>query len=278
MNNLLVALFLVCTFGTAAQAQTEVVTRAPGLEFVTKTRIPGADETMMSLCYVTDDLVVFGIVLTSDVQGYALASDGCETSYDQLYSEDKIVAAQALGLIPAEINPVAGNDWKHKLGIYGLLLSGCLGLIAVIIRRVKSLLGYDLRGPMRKKAALRILSAMCHMAKCDGIVDSIELTHIRKTIRRLTGRNYPTSEVIQMVDSIDMSAGLDEHHFIAFGKGLRDREKDLMMQGILSVAIASGRLIPVEHAFATELAYGLGIPGEDFRRLLDLVYASEDAA
>jgi hypothetical protein len=278
MNNLLVALLLFCTLGTAAQAQTNPITRVPGLEFVAETRIPGADGTMMSLCYITDDLVVYDVILTSEVQSYALSSDGCEDSYDQVYSEDKIIAAQALGLIPAEINPKAANDWKHNLGIYGLLISGCLALVAVIIRRVKSLLGYDLRGPMRKKAALRILSAMSHMAKCDGIVDSIELTHIRKTIRRLTRRNYPTSEVIQMVDSIDMSGGLDEHHFIAFGKGLRDREKDLMMQGILSVAVASGRLIPVEHAFATELAYGLGIPGEDFRRLLDLVLATEDSA
>jgi hypothetical protein len=278
MKNFIIALFVFCAFGTTLRAEDIAVVRVPGLEFVTETRIPGADGAMMSLCYVTDDLVVFGIVLTSNVESYALASDACENGYDQLYSENKIVAAQALGLISDDINPVAGNDWKHNLGIYGLLISGCLGLIAVIIRRVKSLLGYDLRGPMRKKAALRILSAMSHMAKCDGIVDSIELKHIRKTIRRLTGRNYPTSEVIHMVDSIDMSGGLDEHHFIAFGKGLRDREKDLMMQGILSVAIASGRLIPVEHAFATELAYGLGIPGEDFRRLLELVLATEDVA
>ncbi|SFR47055.1 Tellurite resistance protein TerB [Yoonia tamlensis] len=275
MNRLIVAVFLYCTLSTAALAQTDAVIREPGLEFVAETLIPGADDTMMSLCYVTENLVVFGLVLTSDVQGYALASDRCNTTYDQLYPEEKIIAAQALGLISADIKPKAGNDWKHNLGIYGLLVSGCLGLIAVIIRRIKSLLGYDLRGPMRKKAALRILSAMCHMAKCDGLVDSIELTHIRTTIRRLTGRNYPTSEIIQMVSAIDMSEGLNEHHFIAFGKGLRDREKDLMMQGILSVAIASGRLIPVEHAFATELAYGLGIPGEDFRRLLDQVLATE---
>lgn len=277
MNNFLVALLLLCTFGTAARAEADVIARVPGLDFVTETRIPGAAGNMMSLCYVTDDLVVLGIVLTSDVQSYALSSDGCEQRQDQPYSEEKIIAAQALGLIPAEISPKAGNDWKHNLGIYGLLISGCLGLIAVIIRRIKSLLGYDLRGPMRKKAALRILSTMCHMAKCDGIVDSIELTHIRTTVRRLTGRVYPTSEIIQMVDSIDLSEGLDEHHFIAFGKGLRDREKDLMMQGVLSVATASGRLIPVEHAFATELAYGLGIPGEDFRRLLELVLDAQEA-
>jgi len=274
MKNLVVTLCLLISFGTSAQAADFDIVRTPGLEFVAETRIPGPNDEMMSLCYVTDDLMVFGLRITSDIQSYALATDGCREGYEQLYSEDKVVAAQALNLIPEDVSPVAKNDLQRNLSVYGLLIAAALGLIAVIIRRIKSLMGYDLRGPMRKKAALRILSAMCHMAKCDGIVDSAELAHIRKTALRLTGRNYPTSDIIHMVDTIDMSEGLDENDFIAFGKGLRDREKDLMMQGILAVAIASNRMQPNEHAFATELAYGLGMPGEDFRRVLDLALAA----
>lgn len=274
MKNLVFILLSFISFGAPVQAATFDIARETGLEFVAQTRIPGPTDKMMSLCYLTDDLTVFGLRITSDIQSYALASDGCVAEYEQLYTEDKIIAAQALNLIPENVDPIARNDWQRNLSVYGLLIAASLGLIAVIIRRIKSLLGYDLRGPMRKKAAHRILSAMCHMAKCDSIVDATELAHIRKMARHLTGRSYPNSDIIHVVDTIDMSAGLTEHDFIAFGKGLRDREKDLMMQGILSVAIASGRMQPNEHEFATALAYGLGMPGEDFRRVLDNALAA----
>ena len=92
MKTLIITLFMLCTLGTAASAQStfslsDYVVREPGLEFVTETRIPGFDDEMMSLCYVTDDLVVFGVALTSDVQSYALASDGCETEYEKRHDE-----------------------------------------------------------------------------------------------------------------------------------------------------------------------------------------------
>ncbi|WP_052700927.1 tellurite resistance TerB family protein [Loktanella sp. S4079] len=272
MKNIAAALFLLVSFGTSAQAADFGVARVDGLEFVAETRIPDPDDQFMSLCYLTEDLMIMGLRITSDITSYALSNDGCTETYEQLYSEDKIIAAQALNLIPAEVDPVARNDWERNLSVYGVIAAVCLALIAVIIRRMKSLLGYDPNGPMRKKAAQRILSAMCHMAKCDGIVDAKEIAHIRSTAKRLTGRDYPSSEVIQIADSIDMSHGLDENDFIAFGKGLRDREKDMMMEGVLTVALASNRMQPNEHAFASELAYGLGMPGEDFRRVLDLAF------
>lgn len=277
MKKLICACLLLVSSGTSAHALPFNIPTTQGLEFVDETRIPGPSGQMMSLCYVTEDLEIFGLRLISNIQSYALATDRCTNGIDQLYSEEQMIAAQSLDLVSATLDPVAKNDWRRNFMFYGLFTSAVLALIAIIIRRVKSLMGLDLRGAMRKKAAHRILLAMCHVAKCDGIVASAELTHLRETAKRLTGRNFPTTEIIHMVDAIDMAVGLGVQDFIAFGKGLRDREKDLMMQGVLSVAIASGRIMPTEYAFATELAYGLGMPGEDFRRVLNAALSEMDA-
>ena len=58
--------------------------------------------------------------------------------------------------------------------------------------------------------------------------------------------------------------------YIDFGKVLRDSEKDTMMQGAFYVALSKGRVLPAEYEFITELAHGIGMPGEDFRRVMNL--------
>ena len=270
MNASALVLPLLLFFAGPSLAAPRAFAQVSGLEFVAPTTIPGPNDEMMSLCYLTDDTQVFGVTIKSDIQSYVLASDGCTGRYDRAYSADMMVAAQGLGFVPKDVNPIAHNTLQRNMMYYGILLAVALGLIAVIIRPVKSLLGIELGGAMRKKAALRILSAMCHVAKCNSSVAANEIALIRSTARQLTGRNYTATDVMHVVDSIDLSNGLGPNDFIAFGKGLRDREKDLMLQGVLTVATAGGRMQPTEYAFATELAYGLGMPGEDFRRVLNL--------
>ncbi len=268
MKNLVFVVSLAAVSSGPAHALTNESGISQELEFVAETQIPGPNQENMSLCYVTQSFRVLGFALTSDVQSYALAANRCQTTDYRLFSADQMVTAQSLDLIAADIPVVARNTLERNLRTYGLLIAVGLGLIAVVWRRVKSLLGYDLKGPMRKKAALRIVYAMCHAAKCDGLVGSKELTMITRTAKRLTGRSYPTADIIRIADHIDMD--LTTRDYIAFGRGLRDREKDIMMQGALLITIADGRMLPAEYEFVTELAHGLGMPAEDFRRMLDV--------
>ena len=274
MKELVIAMLLVASFSAPAHAWTGNTGVTAELEFVAETQIPGANQENMSLCYVTRNFRVLGYALTSDIQRYALSDDNCLTA-DRPFSSDQMVTAQSLDLIAPDIPAVARNDFERNLRTYGLLLAVVLGLFAVIWRRVKSLLGYDLKAPMRKKVSLQILSVMCHAAKCDGLVDSAELTLISRTARRLTRRSYPTADIIRMADHVDLD--LDTNDYIAFGKGLRDREKDVMMHAALLITMANGRLLPAEHEFVTELAHGLGIPGEDFRRVMNAVLDDMDS-
>lgn len=274
MKKLVIAVLLTIASTMPALAFTSDTGQFQGLEFVAATDIPGPGDAKMDLCYVTRDFKVLGYTLTSDIRSYALSSDGCRGEPDRLFTAEQMTTAQSLNLVDPTIPVTARNSLERNIQNYGLWVAIALALIAVIIRRVKSLMGFNLRGPMRTKAAQRILSAMCHVAKCDGLVGSNELKLISRTSRRLLGRDYQPTDIIRMSDQIHLD--LSPHDYIAFGKGLRDREKDIMMHAVLFIAIASGRLLPSEYEFATQLAHGLGMPGEDFRRVLNIALADLD--
>ncbi|WP_322894133.1 MULTISPECIES: hypothetical protein [unclassified Yoonia] len=144
---------------------------------------------------------------------------------------------------------------------------------ALVIRRVKFLVRRG-SAPLRKKAATRTLSAMCHTGKCDGVVTAAEAALIRDAAHQLTGWTFAASDILQLSDRI--TTNLTAHDFIAFGHGLRDHEKDVMMGGVLRVAIRHGRISQATYEFITGLAYGIGMPGPDVRRALDLAIADLD--
>lgn len=268
MKKLIFITFVAAFISGPAHAFSNETGYYDGLEFVADTTIPGPDVNSMSLCYVTRDLKVLGLTLTSDIQGYALADDGCVSEPLRLFSEEQMITAQSLELVSADIPARARNDLQRDLRNYGLWAAIALALIAVIIRRVKSLMGFDLRGPLRAKASTRILSTLCYAGSAAGVMASKDISIVSQAARRLTRRNYQPHDVIRTADHLD--PGLSAQDYIDFGKGLRDREKDIMMQGVLYVAMADGRMLPGQYAFATQLAHGLGMPAEDFRRVLKI--------
>lgn len=263
-------MLLVVGSSLPAHALTGEIGLTQQLEFVSSTQIAGANGENLALCYVTRSFRLFRHALTNDILRYALSDDNCKTE-DRPMTTDQMITAQSLDLIAADIPAVARNSLERNLQTYGLLAAVGLGLFAVIWRRSRSLLGYDPKGPMRNKAALRIVSVMCHAAKCDGLVGSNELRLIGRAAKQLTRRNFPTADIIHMADQAALD--LDTRDYIGFGAGLRDREKDVMVYAALLMTMHSGRMLPAEYEFVTELAYGLGMPAEDFRRLLNLVFA-----
>ncbi|PUB16405.1 TerB family tellurite resistance protein [Yoonia sediminilitoris] len=257
-------------------------------EFIAPTRIPSEAATRaplgengrMSLCYLTRGIEIFGYSVTKDVQSYVLASDGCAGTADaeiRPFDSDQMMAAQSatLNLIDANIPPVAKNDMRRNIETYGLLAGVALLMLAIIIKRLKSLLGISRQGPLRKKAAHALLLALCHAAKCDGLVASKEISMIGKTMKRLAQRNYSTAEIMRISDRVHINLSTED--YINFGKGLRDREKDLMLKGVLYVTMAGDRMLPAEYTFVSELAHGLGIPAEDFRRVMYDAFAEKEA-
>jgi len=274
MMRFLTLLVLSIFLSSPAQAFTAGTGMFDDLEFVADTRIPGPAGSTLSLCHTTRDFRILGYTISSDVTGYALATDACTAQSQRAFSPEQMRTAQQLELIDAGISPVAENTLERTFNNIAIWLAIVLALFAVIWRRIKSLLGMDLRGPLRKKAASRILTAMCHAGRCDGLVDAKEIARISNTANRLTRRSVKASEVIRITDHLDPALG--EEDFIALGRGLRDSEKDLMMQGVFYISIANGRVLPSEYDFMTGLAHGIGMPGEDFRRVMNLALGDLD--
>jgi hypothetical protein len=260
--------FLVaCLFGLPAFAVTENTGLFEDLEFVGETTVATPGQAQIALCHTTDDVRLLGFTLFSNITGYALATESCTGELVQRLTADDIRSAQAAGTIDPAIPVIAKNDVRRNLTNYGVWIAVIMGLVAVIIRRVKALLGYDLRGPLRRKTTQQIISAMCHAGQRDGIIDSREIALIRRTAQRLTRRAIRPSEIVKAADKA--KDNLTENDYINFGRGLRDGEKDILMRAVFYVTLASGRLYPAEHEFLTGLAYGIGMPGEDFRRVMN---------
>lgn len=264
----------VC-FSSPAMAFTNDSGTFPGLEFVAETEIPGPNDTAMSLCYVTEDLRILGYTVSSDITGYGLSDDGCNTSLVRLFSQEQMETAQSLNLVDASLPAVARDSTERLLQNYAIWVVLALALLWVIIRRLRSLLGLDPNKRLRKKASDRLLQVLCYTGKCDGMVASNEIAMIGQTYQRLTKRTVPAAEVIRITDHIEVDLSLQD--FINFGRGLRDSEKDMMMRGAFYIALASGRILPSEHAFLSSLAHGIGMPGEDFRRVMNQSIADLDA-
>ncbi|PJI85359.1 hypothetical protein BC777_3360 [Yoonia maricola] len=268
MKRFIVALLISVLASGPALAFTADSGMFTGLEYVADTEITAPSGAPLSLCHQTRDLRILGFNLSRNITGYVLAVDQCTGEAERPFSPQQMETAQSLGLIDASLPSEASNSLQRTIQNYGIWVALCLALLAVIMRRVKSLMGLDPSSPMRKKAAQRILTAMCYMAKADGIVASNEITIITKAASRLTRQNILSTDVVRIADHIDMD--LTPQDFLDFGKGLRDSEKDAMMRGAFFVALSSGRIIPPEYEFLTNLAHGIGMPGEDFRRVMSL--------
>ena len=258
---------VAAAFGSPVHAFTADTGMFDGLEFVADTDLSGSQAQTLSLCHETQELKLFGFTVSSTVVGYALSDDACTQTVTRKLSEDQMAAAQSFNLIDPDLPLVPANSFERSLQNVTIWIAISLAMIAIIIRRTRSLSGKDIRKPMRKKASDRILQVMCYVGKCDGIVAAKEIAIIGETAQRLTRRPVKSSEVIHITDHISMD--LTPQDFVNFGKGLRDSEKDVLMHAAFYVALASGRILPAEHEFVTDLAYAIGMPGEDFRRVMN---------
>jgi hypothetical protein len=274
MMRFVIPFLLAAFFSSPAHAFTADTGMFDGLEFVADTRIDGTQGRTLSLCHETQELKILGFTVSSSVTGYALSDDACTQAAARKLSQDQLQAAQSFDLIDPDLPLVPANSFERSLQNVTIWIAISLGMIAIIIRRMKSLSGKDTRKPMRKKASDRILQVMCYVGKCDGIVAAKEISIIGETAQRLTRRPIKSSDVIHITDHISMD--LTPQDFVNFGKGLRDSEKDILMQGAFYVALASGRMLPAEHQFVTDLAYAIGMPGEDFRRVMNLTLLDLD--
>lgn len=274
MSRFLVALFVALLLASPTRVFAQGTGLFEDFEFVGTTTIEAAGESGSALCYSTNDIRFLGYTIFSDVTGYALVGETCEGEVARRLTPADMQQLRDSGQIDPSIPLIARNSLERNLTNYGVWAAVILGLIAVIMRRVKSLLGYDLRGPLRRKTTQRIIKALCHAGQCDGIIDSHDIALIRRTAARLTRRTLRTADVVKVADKIGNKMAPQD--YIDLGSGLRDGEKDVMMQAVFYLTLQNGRLLPAEYEFLVRLAHGIGMPGEDFRRVMNLALGDLD--
>ncbi|WP_375254713.1 TerB family tellurite resistance protein [Yoonia sp.] len=273
MIRFLIPFMAAALLGNPAQAFSDDTGMFDGLQFVSETELRKPQGQALSLCHTTREFRIWGVTITSNPVDYVLSSDGCITQIDATLTAVQLETAQSFDLIDASLPVTPENSQEQTMRNVAPWALIALAMLFIIFRRLTSLAGGG-KKPLRSKASQRILTVMCYVARSRGAVDSKGVSIIGQTAKRLTQRNFKPSEIMRITDQIDMNLSMRD--FIDFGTGLRDAEKDRMMRAAFYVALADGRMLPPEHEFLTNLAAGIGMPGEDFRRVMNLTFNDLD--
>ena len=251
------------TLFSAAEAQQSVVTMERNQQFLTETAMIGTDGPL-SLCLQQRTLTAFDVPIASEATGYSLSDNRCAEPNGVSLEAANLGIAQEQGLIPANVPALPAGSIETDLLLIALITVVALATFAVIWRRVKSLLGYDLNPPMRKKAAQKLLAVLVLAASAARMLRSSDITFIADTTRRLTRRPCDPAHVSTMVDKLHIKPIPAD----TLAKGLRDAEKEEIMFGALFVCFSEGQLAQKEYDYLIGLARAFGIPGQEFRTLV----------
>lgn len=232
---------------------------------VAQTNIPNFDGGTYSLCHLVDFLEILFIPAYTSVESYALSADGCEGDDYLALSAAMMAQGQAEGHLPADLPAEPRLSPKH------LLFGHAWVIFAVLAALFKGLAWWFHERPKRGKTrsgsdalAVNALAAMGHVAISDGHIHEKEVTQIAGILTRLTGRGYDRGRVRLLLQQIQMH-GNDVHQI---GHGLNEKERRIVMEAALHIAVADGHIDPAEYQLVSQIASRLQISGDDFRAAL----------
>lgn len=251
------ALILGMSVATAADA-------GPGrwgedLRFVAETSVPGTAGTA-SLCHLVDFAEVFFVPVYTTLKGYALSNSGCTGEMYREVSAEQFAAMQAANLVPADLPVVPKADLKALLWGHAWLVAGGLGLL---FRSLGMLSG---KGRNRKATtpdalAIHSLVAMSQVAVADGRIDDAETRQIAHILTRLTGKSYGPDQVSDLLTRLNPSPS----DLAQVGEDLSEKDRQIVLEAALNIAVADGEIHPSEYAIVTDLAHRMRIGSEQFR-------------
>ena len=241
-------------------------TTGQDLLYVSPTNMSGG----VSVCHLVERASLFGILpIYTTLEGYALGEAGCNgASYTPL-DELSLVAYQNGGAIPRDVPAEASLSildlaWGHAF----LLGAGLL----LLLKGVRGIFGRRKQGgalPMKNSEAVAIHSiiAMSNVAAADGSVDPAELHEMSNILSRIKGHAFSADQVAAIVQQTNPTM----EEFVQVGQGLSKKDRRVVMQAALTIAVADGRIDPREYDLVTTLAQQMGISGDDFRAALNRV-------
>lgn len=262
MRKILTMIALSLGLTAAATTADAYVSYGEDLRFVADTTVPNSNGVgTVALCHLVDHAKLFFVPVYTIVDSYVLSTDQCASGNYRELSPENFAAMQSANMIPADVPAVPKADLKSLIMGNAILILFGLGivlkLLSVVFRRGK--------GPRKAKApdalAIHSLVAMSQVAVADGKIDATEIQQIAQILTRLTGRGYDQELVAELLDRLNPSSSDMEQ----VGQDLSDKERQIVLEAALNIAVADGEIHPHEYAVVSELAKHMAIGAEQFR-------------
>lgn len=271
MLRILPALALVFGLMSAASSAQAQVAWGNDLRLVSDTKVPDAQGNFMSLCQLVDYANFFFVPVYTTVEGYALSTSGCEGEVYRTVPPELFAEMQARSVVPTDLPAkpsLALKDlaWGHAW----IIVIG----IAVAFKVMAYMIGGG-RRPRRKAAGstdmltVHSLVAMSQVAVADGRIDEAEITQISSILTRLTGSGYSPDRVRDMLSRLNPSPS----DLAQVGQDLSERDRQIVLEAALNIAVADGEIHPSEYAVVSDLAQRMRVGGDQFRSALARISA-----
>lgn len=241
------------------------------LLYVAETNMPDGAGGTLSLCHLVDRASFFGVLpIYTTLEGYAVAENGCDATAYNPVSDLSLIAYQNSGAIPREIPSEPSLSVLQIAWGHAFLLGFGLILLAKAARGAFGRDGQRRRSagalPMKNADAVAVHSiiAMSNVAQADGHLDPSELHEMARILSRIKGQDFPSDRVAAIVEQTNPTM----EEFAQVGQGLHPKDRRVVMQAALTIAVADGRIDPREYDLVANLATQMGISGDDFRAAL----------
>ncbi|PWJ22249.1 TerB family tellurite resistance protein [Jannaschia seohaensis] len=213
----------------------------------------------LSLCRVVETRRIGLVPYRRAALGYALSDTRCEGGQSWALTVP-VATLRAEGHVEAWVPDAPrlslGETVRGHLGLLALL-AVCLASVGLAVMRWRiRLVRMEILG-LRDGPVFRMIDAMCHAAAASDRSGPDAVEHIRDLACELTGMDYTTAHIEAVIARADRLQKAGDHH--RFGVGLSARQKTMLLEGVLSVVMADGRLSMAESRFCADLARGLGL-------------------
>ncbi|MEL6959792.1 MAG: TerB family tellurite resistance protein, partial [Pseudomonadota bacterium] len=124
--------------------------------------------------------------------------------------------------------------------------------------------GRSRKAPTPDALAIHSLVAMSQVAVADGRIDDAEVRQISAILTRLTGRGYSMEQVAELLARLNPSAA----DLAQVGQDLSAKDRQIILEAALNIAVADGEIHPSEYAVVSDLAQRMQIGADEFRHAM----------
>ena len=256
---------------TASTAEAGAGRYGTDLRFVAETSIPAPGGGTIAVCHLVDFMHILFVPVYTVVEGYALSNDGCVGDTYRDLTAENLEVLQLSGMVDASLPATPRTSLADKAWGHAWLIAGAVGLL---FRGAMMVLSGNGRSRRRKSAApdtlaIHSLVAMSQVAVADGHIDDREIHQISSILTRLTGQGYSIEQVADLLARLNPSPA----DLAQVGQDLSERDRQIVLEAALNIAVADGEIHPNEYAVVSDLAQRMMVGAEAFREALNRISA-----